>query len=238
MFSQKTEIFDQSDFKHDYVMQDAEYLENIGDTVACKYVAVLRITTRNQPMNIVGATGRIAQTSKKLGANVFYLTSYTEKDSMITLTVRSFYAFKKAFDLNLTKKKKNKVIVFSTEKRSGFYQGFYLNDSLIKLNTLSYYQFIPTPGVKYTVRTFFNSGPLHISVTGPGTNSNSIPRATKVSFKMKEDTQWCFITIYTNEYKTKEEIREDNKSKQAICLVEEVGYCNGRLLLEILKPEN
>ena len=235
VFAQKTEVIHQSDFKHDYVLPRSEYLENLKDTSSSKYVSTLRATCKSRPGSIGGIVTLIGMRSKELGGNVFYLSSYQEVDSSLTMIIKVYYAFKKVFDANERNRLKQKVMVYSSDKHIDRYQCFLLNDSLKCFNSRNTFEFAPKPGEKYVVRTC--SGPQFLIVVISGVPI-VIPKKTKAKIKYKEGAEMLFVGISSGGLVKKEQINPKGKMHIAKSGLGFLEYRVGRVLMEIYKPEN
>ena len=97
LFGQKIEIINKSNYTHNYALGRFQYLENIKDTGRLKYIATLRVNVINHPGNIVGVINLIHIKSKDLGANGFFLDSFSEVDSSISMTIKTYFIYEIGF---------------------------------------------------------------------------------------------------------------------------------------------
>lgn len=136
--AQKVDVIHRSDFRHDYVVGQFVYVEDAADTSSLKYIATLRIHQENYPYIISNFVERFKTEAKDLGANCFRVSSYEEKDSSVTLTVKTYFAYEKFFDLNEGKRNKDKIYILSSERNAKVEQYFYLDDSLRTFPSMQY----------------------------------------------------------------------------------------------------
>lgn len=236
LFGQKIEVINKSNYTHDYVIGRFQYLENIKDTVRLKYIATLKVNVLNHPGNIISIINLIQIKSKRLGANGFYLDSFSEVDSLISLTIKTYFIYDKYFDINEKNRIKNKAFLFSHIKKENFLQSFYLNDSLVYFNTVKYYCVTPTVGKEYVLKSCNSSGITSSSRQLSGGLSFSFKGA--ITIKAKADKDANFFGLYRDRLIPKDNLNKEVKSQVFKCGIESLGYDEGRILLEIYQQEN
>lgn len=183
-FAQKVEIVKRSDYRHNYAVGRFVYIESAADTSRLKFIATLKIHADNYPYIVSNFIERFKMEGKELGANAFRLQSFYEKDSSITLCINTYFAPEKFFDENDAKKQKNKIFLFSVERRQGFNQYFYLNDSLTKFSSFTYFELNPVENEKVQVSSIKH--PL------PGFKT-----ASGYKFKTGKDAEFRVIGFHT-----------------------------------------
>jgi len=163
-FAQKVELVHRSSFRHNYAVGRFVYIEEAADTSRLKYIATLRIHQDNYPYIVSNFVERFKTEAKDMGGNCFRLAAYEEKDSSVTLTIRTYFAPEKFFGENEKKQNKDKIYIFSSERRAGFEQYFYLNDSLRTFSSLHYFMLNPADKdlvkiAAYKAKTPFGKNP-------------------------------------------------------------------------------
>lgn len=140
IFSQKVEILHQSGFKHDYIIGDLEYIEDINDTSSLKYIATVKATGKTSYWTgfVAYWLDKIQTESKKIGANSFYLEKFTLEDSIGTMVVKAYFASLKFLELNEVKRDKNNIYIFSTFTNMKA-DSFYLDKNKNYLDPKKYY---------------------------------------------------------------------------------------------------
>lgn len=114
LFCQKTQILHQSEFKHDYVISPLRYIEDLRDTTRLNYIATLMISDRQDYyLSVAGWLDLIKIKAKELGANAYFVSSYSENQSSVDLTLRLFFAGERFLKVNTLKKDTNTVLVFN-----------------------------------------------------------------------------------------------------------------------------
>lgn len=134
-FAQKVEILHRSDFRHEYVVGQLDYIEQASDTSRLKYVATLNVQQEKYDGVIAPLIERLITEGKTIGANSYILGSYTENGTTISITVRTFFGSSKFLNENEGKSDKGKIYVLSGEKQIGKEQFFYLNNGLIEFSS-------------------------------------------------------------------------------------------------------
>jgi len=114
-YSQKVEILGVSGFKHNYVVGNLEYIEDIKDTARLKYIATLKVEDKTFYWTgiVIHWLDGIQTVSRKIGANSFCIEKYSGKDSIATLIVKVYFASMKFLSENELKRSRNNIILFS-----------------------------------------------------------------------------------------------------------------------------
>jgi hypothetical protein len=121
-------------------------------------------------------------------------------------------------------------------KADGYYQSFYLNDSLIHFNSMNYFCIIPVVGKKYSINAC-NPANINISVTQKGNGFGFIFKGS-IKIKAKPAMGAIFIGLYKDHLIPKDKPNDRETSLISKCGNKTLSYEAGRLLLEILKPQN
>jgi len=231
--AQKTKIIHQSNFKHNYVLQRAVYLEELKDTVSCKYIATLNASSPNHALYLMEVVNLVGMRSKELGGNVFFIDSYSISDSTVNLKIKIWYAFKKVFDLNTIKTHKDKLIIFSYLKLRDRCQYFYVNDSLKFLNSSYYFKLNPVTGQEYKITA---CNPYGVSFPSQAFKINGmrIFLKTNKSYVNNPGKDVTFFMIFSTEFLKGD---EKNLKRFSKCGLDETEYRIGRTLMEIYEPQ-
>lgn len=139
-YSQKVEILEPSGFKHDYVVSTLNYLEDFKDTSRLKYICVLRMSgVYNHELSIIDWHDILKIRAKELGANSYYVLSYTEAETSAILIVKLFFAGENLIKTNKLKRKRNTALIFSQNKFVKDSAHFYIDGKKVNFYPDKYY---------------------------------------------------------------------------------------------------
>lgn len=235
LIAQKTQIIDQSNFKHNSVLERAAYLEELHDTVNCKYIATLNLESIDHPGHIELAMNLLEIKTKELGANVFYISSYSRVGNKVVMTFKIYYAFKKAYELNKSKNIKNKIVVFSFMNKPGKNMYFYLNDSLKNVRAENFLAIDAKIDEDYNIKSCNTEGITINKLV----IANGIEVLLKGRFKYRSnlDKQMEGVMLYSNEFIDNDDKTTKPKQKVFRCGLTEIEYRVTKVLMEVYKPE-
>lgn len=170
LHGQKTQILHQSGFKHDYVISPLRYIEDLKDTTRLTYVATLMVSGKQDYyLSVAGWLDLIKIKAKELGANSYFVSSYSENQSTVDLTLRLFFAGEKFLKVNALKKDSNAVLFFN--------QSHFSNDTGIV--------YIDKTKIYFDAKTFFKRTVPKNKVIYIATNLNDVTSVKVLSKKTK-----------------------------------------------------
>lgn len=138
---QKTQILHQSGFKHDYVISPLRYIEDLNDTTRLNYVATLMVSGKQDYyLSVAGWLDLIKIKAKELGANSYFVSSYSENQFSVELALRLFFAGEKFLKANAVKKDSNAIIVFNQSHFSNDTGIVYIDKTKIYFDANTYYK--------------------------------------------------------------------------------------------------
>ena len=141
LFCQKTQILHQSGFKHDYVISPLRYVEDLRDTTRLNYIATLMVSGKQDYyLSVAGWLDLIKIKAKELGANSYFVSSYTENQSYVELTLRLFFAGERVLKVNALKKDTNAIFVFNQSRFNTDTGIVYLDKTKISFNAKTFYK--------------------------------------------------------------------------------------------------
>jgi hypothetical protein len=256
--AQSIEIIHQSKEKNDNVVGNSIYLENKKDTARGRYVATFRLNCLHHPANVLVAFNLLKIKLKEIGANSYFLESFIEADSTYNMRIKAYLTFTKAYKENEDNNLKNKTIVFNYFKQKGLYKSFYLNDSIVSFPTSSFLELPFTANKPQTIKLCNKEGNLLDDILDLtqdisqadntiatsclaalglldilGNNSQEV-----VHIKNKIDSKALFICLFGDSQLKKGDLTKGQKNHNISCSAGKLGYQEGRLLMELLKPTN
>jgi hypothetical protein len=229
--AQNVVVVHESGYKHEYVIGRLTNLENLKDTTRHKYVATISVRCIAHPGIIISNLGAVKMKMKALGANGYFLSSFTRNDSIIDLCFRSYFINDNYFKINESYRVKNKIILFSHMAQPGTLQLFHVNDSCIHFNSSKYYSYdvaVKTP-YKFYACDEFQLG----STLGP-----TMVLVGSMKIKYKKQGEATFIGIFSNALIPKEKMDPKRNYPGLKCGLQPIDYEDGRVLMEIMKADN
>ncbi|MGZ3864295.1 MAG: hypothetical protein ACXVPN_04175 [Bacteroidia bacterium] len=150
--SQHVEVLRRSDFKHDYVIGDLVYVEDIKDTSRLKYIATLQIEDKTFNWNgmVIHWLDRFQTESKKLGANTFCIDKFVRKDSTALLSIKVFFAGLSFLKENEGKRDRNNIVCFSSFNDMGR-DSFYIDKVKYNIDPQKYFTMKALAGKEYNL---------------------------------------------------------------------------------------
>lgn len=151
LFGQKTQILDQSRFKHDYLVSSTVIFESLADTASAKYIATIKVIDVHEGGIIGNSLNILKMKAKELGANMYYVLSYKQDEKNAEVLVRVFFAGEKMVKDNDKNRFKNSVYVFSQFRGNEDSAWFYLNKEKVIFDPDKFYHFNANTGKRYSI---------------------------------------------------------------------------------------
>jgi hypothetical protein len=193
-YSQKVQIIDQSNFRHNYVVSALEFIETPIDTPRLKYIATLSFSGKQDYLlTVAGWHDLIKIKAKSLGANSYLVQEYTENESSIELKLKFYFGSMNFLKSNKTKRESNSVIVFNQTRISQDTGCIYLNDQKINFDPTKSYAFQIEP-----LKTYYL------------TTANSDFATSKISFKKDKSSLFYIMPGRKSNFKAYRSIFNEN----------------------------
>jgi hypothetical protein len=128
-FAQDVEVLTISSFKHDYLVSEMQYMEDINDTSKTQFIARVKVSGAHQNRMIGQWLNLLSMNAKKLGANLFYVESYVENETTADLIVKMYFGGLNFIKTNKTKVNKNTIYIFNQSRSKSDTAYFYLNQT-------------------------------------------------------------------------------------------------------------
>jgi len=138
-FAQDVEVVSLSSFKHDYLVSEMQYLEDINDTGKTQYIATLKISGAHGNEIIGHWLNLLNMKAKRLGANLFYVESYVEDELKADLIVKMYFGGLNFITANTNKVDKNKIYIFNQSRSKNDTGSFYMNHKKITFDPKTFY---------------------------------------------------------------------------------------------------
>jgi hypothetical protein len=227
-YSQKTQVLNESGFRHDYVVSSLQFIENPVDTPRLKYIATLQITgEQTHLLTVAGWFDLIKVKAKELGANSYLVEDYFEDEFSVNLKIRLYFAGENFIKANKLKRKTNSIFVFNQTRYNKDTASFYLNDKYIQFEPKKFYAFACDIAKPYYLAT----------------NESNIT-ATKILFKKERAASFFIVPASKRSFVVNASALNPNSMGVAIYGVAitfrrnsayELNYEVGRLLMEVYK---
>jgi len=137
--AQDVEVLSLSSFKHDYLVSEMQYLEDINDTGKTQYIATLKISGAHGNEIIGHWLNLLNMNAKRLGANLFYVESYVEDELKADLIVKMYFGGLNFITANTNKVDKNKIYIFNQSRSKNDTGSFYMNQKKITFDPKNFY---------------------------------------------------------------------------------------------------
>jgi hypothetical protein len=147
--AQKTGILHQSGYNHDYVVSSMVMFESLPDTTRSKYIATVKVTDIHNDGIIGNSLNMLKMKAKEMGANMYYVVSYTQDEKNAEVMVRLFFAGEKMLKENEDKTLKNTIFVFNQFRGKEDTAWFYMNKEKITFNQEKFYKIEAKTGQQY-----------------------------------------------------------------------------------------
>lgn len=235
----------------------SDYLEDKKDTTHSFYVATHEITNLQQPFEALLTLNRIKMLIKELGANTFFIDTCIIKDSSLSVRIKSYFTFTKAFDENKDKRIKNRVIAFSLIRKRDEFQSLYIDDSLCCFPSLQFLELNFKPNQTQKIKVCNENG---ISVSGA--RSNKTPQGSdmiqsaligtlfgatgtlfavglkfdgpvKIHYNPNKEAKFIILLRYP--LIPLADLKKEQKNKYFNCGSKKLSYDEGRFLMELYK---
>jgi len=150
-FAQEVEILTISTFKHDYLVGEMQYLEDINDTSKTQFVARVQISGAHKNELIGQWLNLLCINAKRLGANLFYVESYLENETTANLIVKMYFGGLNFLNANKSKVNKNTIYVFNQSRLKNDSAYFYLSQTKKSFNSQKYFKIETKPFQLYNI---------------------------------------------------------------------------------------
>ncbi|MBA2610436.1 MAG: hypothetical protein H0U95_00600 [Bacteroidetes bacterium] len=217
-FSQEIEVLKISSFKHDYIVTDLQYLEDIKDTARVEFIKEIKLSGDHQDLLINNWFNALRSKSKESGANLYYIEEVTGNETTYSITIKLFFAGINFMKINKTKANKNTIYIFNQGRSKNDTAIFFLNQKKIIFENKKYYAIATKPYQLYNISLTAKKNFKH---------NHSFPRdAASVFYILPADKK----SVITNGAINTQGSINFNKKKPIEC-----DYNLGRFLLEIYK---
>lgn len=219
--AQDVEVLTISSFKHDYLVGEMQYLEDINDTSKIQFVARLKVNGSHGNEMIGQWLNLLCMNAKRLGANLFYVESYTENDATAELIVKMYFGGLNFIKNNTTRINKNTIYVFNQSRSKSDTAHFYLNQTKTEFDARKYFTINTQPFKLYS-----------ISINGKKTTSvnQSFPKDAVSVFYVIPNNKKSIVTTNSPVMRNKGLSIYFKKNKPIKCT-----YTFGRFALAIYK---
>ena len=151
--AQNIEVMNISSYKHDYLVSDIQYLEDINDTSKIKFIAKIKISGAQENSITEHWLNLLNMQAKQVGANLFCIDSYFENGTNADVIVNFYFAGLNFMKVNKTKANKNTIYVFNQTREKNDTASFYLNKNKVEFDASKYYTIETKPFQLYSIST-------------------------------------------------------------------------------------
>ncbi len=152
-FAQDIDVLNRSNFRHDYFVTELQYIEDLKDTVNSQFVANVKISGYRDSLLINAWYNIIKTKAKQLGANIYYIDSYSEHEGLLAINIRMFFAGLNFMKTNRAKGNRNNIYIFNQGQTVLDTARFYLNQKKIEFDPKKYYVVAAKPYQVYNIST-------------------------------------------------------------------------------------